>query len=135
MSGRQIQRVIQRVGGAAQQWQERPAKPGSCQRCEAPIMDVSADGTGVPMGPEERVGRRGKPADGKAKTRQAYLGGVFTQHGADEKGWPVRDWEPTTFISGFMPIDEFGPLLRRRHSDGVSARPPRSSCSSTEPTG
>lgn len=113
VSGRQIQRVVQRVGGAAQQWQERPAKPGSCQRCDAPIMYISADGTGVPMVPEELVGRKGKQSDGKAKTRQAYLGCVFTQHRVDEEGRPVRDWESTTYVSGFMPIDEFGPLLRQ----------------------
>src|SRR6266852_9915259 len=42
VSARQIQRVVQRVGEAAQQWQERPAEPGQCQRAEAPIMYVSA---------------------------------------------------------------------------------------------
>lgn len=125
VSGRQIQRVIQRVGGAAQQWQERPAKPGDCQRCDAPIMYVSADGTGVPMVSEELAGRKGKQADGKAKTRQAYLGCVFTQHRVDEKGRPVRDWESTTYVSGFMPIDEFGPMLRheaRRRGYGTAAK-------------
>lgn len=125
VSARQIQRVVQRVGGAAQQWQERPAKPGSCQRCDAPIMYISADGTGVPMVPEELVGRKGKQSDGKAKTRQAYLGCVFTQHRVDEKGRPVRDWESTTYISGFMPIDEFGPFLRQeafRRGFGTAAK-------------
>ena len=125
VSGRQIQRVVQRVGGAAQQWQERPAQPGSCQRCDAPIMYVSADGTGVPMVPEELAGRKGKQADGKAKTRQAYLGCVFTQHRVDEEGRPVRDWESTTYVSGFMPIDEFGPLLRQealRRGYGTAAK-------------
>jgi hypothetical protein len=38
---------------------------------------------------------------------------VFTQHRVDEEGRPVRDWESTTYVSGFMPIDEFGPLLRQ----------------------
>ena len=46
VSARQIQRVVQRVGRSAQAWQERPAQPG---RCDAPVMYVSADGTGVPM--------------------------------------------------------------------------------------
>ena len=32
VSARQIQRVVQRVGGAAQQWQERPAEPATCAR-------------------------------------------------------------------------------------------------------
>lgn len=125
VSSRQIQRVVQRVGGAAQQWQERPAKPGSCQRCDAPVMYVSADGTGVPMVPEELVGRKGKQADGTAKTRQAYLGCVFTQHRVDDEGRPVRDWESTTYVSGFMPIDEFGPMLRQealRRGFGTAAK-------------
>jgi hypothetical protein len=110
ISARQIQRVVQRVGSGAQAWQERPAQPGSCN---APILYVSADGTGVPMVPQELKGRRGKQADGKAKTRQVYLGCVFTQHRTDEKGYPVRDYESTTYISSFKAIDDFGPLLRR----------------------
>jgi hypothetical protein len=110
VSARQIQRVVQRVGGGAQVWQERPAQPGPC---DAPILYVSADGTGVPMMPEELRGRRGKQADGKAKTRQVYLGCVFTQHGTDEKGHPVRDHDSTTYVSSFKSIAEFGPLLRQ----------------------
>ena len=113
VSARQIQRVVQRVGEVAQQWQERPVEPGQSQRTEAPIMYVSADGTGVPMVPEELAGRKGKQSDGKAKTRQVYLGCVFTQHRVDEKGRPVRDWESTTYVSSFKPIAEFGPCLRR----------------------
>jgi hypothetical protein len=113
VSARQIQRVVQRVGDAAQQWQERPAEPGSSERSGAPILYVSADGTGVPMVPEELAGRKGKQPDGKAKTRQVYLGCVFTQHRVDEKGRPVRDWESTTYVSSLKPIDQFGPLLRQ----------------------
>ena len=125
VSARQIQRLVQRIGGAAQQWQERPARPADCQPCDAAVMYVSADGTGVPMVPEELVGRKGKQADGKAKTRQAYLGCVFTQHRVDAKGHPVRDWESTTYVSGFMPIDEFGPVLRQeaiRRGYGTAAK-------------
>ena len=110
VSARQIQRVVQRVGAAAQAWQERPAQPSPC---DAPIMYVSADGTGVPMVPEELAGRRGKQADGTAKTRQAYLGCVFTQHKVDDEGHPVRDWESTTYVSSFQSIDLFGPVLRQ----------------------
>ena len=110
VSARQIQRVIQRVGSGAQAWQERPAQPG---QCDAPIMYVSADGTGLPMVPEELAGRRGKQADGRAKTRQVYLGCVFTQHRVDEKGHPVRDWESTTYVSSFKSSAEFGPCLRQ----------------------
>ena len=65
------------------------------------------------MVPEELKGRRGKQADGTAKTRQAYLGCVFTQHRVDEEGHPVRDWDSTTYVSSFQSIDEFGPILRQ----------------------
>jgi hypothetical protein len=120
VSARQIQRVVQRVGGSAQAWQERPAQPGPCN---APTLYVSGDGTGLPMVPEELKGRRGKQADGKAKTRQVYLGCVFTQRRTDEKGHPVRDHESTTYVSSFKSIHEFGPLLRqeaiRRGMGGV----------------
>jgi len=108
--GRQIQRMVQRVGAAAQKWQEREAKPGGSA---VPIMYVSADGTGVPMRKEELVGRAGQQPDGSAKTRMAYLGCVFTQHRTDEKGHPVRDYESTTYVSGFGPIEQFGPCLRQ----------------------
>jgi hypothetical protein len=110
VSARQIQRVVQRVGQEAQRWQERPAHPGAC---DAPIMYVSGDGTGVPMVSKELAGRRGKQSDGTAKTRQAYLGCVFTQHKVDEEGHPMRDWESTTYVSSLKSIHEFGPCLRQ----------------------
>jgi hypothetical protein len=110
VSARQIQRVVQRVGQDAQTWQEREAQPGAC---DAPVLYVSGDGTGVPMRPEELAGRKGKQPDGTAKTRQVYLGCVFTQHRRDEAGHPVRDYQSTTYVSSFKPIHEFGPLLRQ----------------------
>ena len=113
VSARQIQRVVQRVGSEAQGWQERSVQPEQCARTEAPVFYVSADGTGAPMRREELAGRRGKQADGKAKTRQVYLGCVFTQHHLDDEGQPVRDWESTTYVSSLGAIEEFGPMLRR----------------------
>jgi hypothetical protein len=110
VSARQIQRVVQRVGQDAQAWQEREAQPG---RCDAPVLYVSGDGTGVPMRRKELAGRKGKQPDGAAKTRQVYLGCVFTQHKTDEKGHPVRDYQSTTYVSSFKPVEEFGPVLRQ----------------------
>ena len=113
VSARQIQRTVQHVGAAAQQWQERAAtKP--LPQCQAvPILYVSADATGVPMRKEELEGRKGKQSDGTAKTRSVYLGCVFTQHQLDEKGHPVRDYESTTYVSAMKGIEEFGPTLRQ----------------------
>jgi hypothetical protein len=107
---RQIERLVQRVGAPAQVWQEREAQPGGSA---VPIMYVSADGTGVPMRKEALAGRAGKQPDGSAKTRQAYLGCVFTQHKTDAQGHPIRDYESTTYVSSFGSIEEFGPCLRQ----------------------
>lgn len=113
VDARQIQRVIQRIGPAAQEWQARDYRPEETEPCDAPVLYVSADGTGIPMRNDELEGRKGKQADGTAKTRQVYLGCVFTQHRTDERGRPVRDWESTTYISSMDCIGNFGPLLRQ----------------------
>jgi len=112
MEARQIQRLVQRVGPVAQAWQQREYKTDRQKSSPVPIMYVSADGTGVPMRKEELKARNGKQADGTAKTRQAYLGCVFTQHRVDEKGHPVRDWESTTYISSMENIKTFSSMLR-----------------------
>ena len=113
ISARQIQRLVQSVGSAAQTWQEREALRPLPEAKPVPIMYISADATGLPMRPEELQGRKGKQPDGSAKTRSAYLGCVFTQHKTDEKGHPVRDYEATTYVSTMGPLEEFGPLLRQ----------------------
>lgn len=113
ISARQVQRLVQQVGAAAQKWQEREALLPEPQSKSAPVMYVSADATGVPMRQEELAGRAGKQPDGSAKTRMAYLGCVFTQHQRDEKGHPIRDYQSTTYVSSFASIDEFGPQLRQ----------------------
>jgi hypothetical protein len=113
LSARQIQRLVQPVGKAAQTWQEREALQPLPGTPAVPILYVSGDGSGVPMRSEELEGRAGQQPDGTAKTRLAYLGCVFTQHKRDEKGHPLRDHDSTTYVSTFHPIDQFGPLLRQ----------------------
>jgi hypothetical protein len=110
VEGRQVQRVLQRLGEAATAWQKRESPAAAC---DAPVMYVSADGTGVPMRRKELEGRAGKQPDGSAKTRQVYLGCVFTQHKTDEQGHPIRDFESTTYLSSFDAVDDFGVWLRR----------------------
>jgi hypothetical protein len=77
---------------ASPRTEKREVHPAQCAPCDAPIFYASADGTGAPMRKEELVGRSGKQADGTAKTRQVYLGCVFTQHRIDEQGHPLRDY-------------------------------------------
>jgi len=112
-SARQIQRLVQEVGAAAQHWQQREAQGPEPDSQAAPIMYISGDASGVPMRKAELEGRAGQQPDGGAKTRMAYLGCVFTQHQRDAEGHPLRDHESTTYVSSFGPIDEFGPLLRQ----------------------
>lgn len=122
VSAQQIQRVVQRVGVGALQWQEREVQPESCA---APILYVSGDGTGVPMRAKELVGRKGKQPDGSAKTRQVYLGCAFTQHKRDEKGHPIRDHESTTYIASLGTVEEFWLILRkeaRRRGSGTAGK-------------
>lgn len=126
---RQIHRIMQRIGPAAQAWQAREAIPEGKNEPNLPVdripvLYVSADGTGVPMRKSELTGIKGKQADGTAKTRQAYLGCVFTQHGRDEKGCPVRDYNSTTYVSHLGCIHDFAPMLRQeaiRRGMGVAS--------------
>ncbi len=113
ISARQIQRLVQRIGAAAQGWQERESLKPLPGAKPVPILYISGDATGLPMRQEELKGRKGKQPDGTAKTRSAYLGCVFTQHKTDAKGHPVRDYESTTYVSNLGPLEDFGPLLRQ----------------------
>lgn len=110
VSERQRQRVVGRAGEDAVVWQKRESAP---QPCDARVLYISADATGVPMRREELEGRKGKAPDGKAKTRMAMLGCVFTQHTEDQEGRPLRDHESTTYLCGFQSPSDFGIGLRR----------------------
>jgi hypothetical protein len=72
-----------------------------------PVMYVQMDATGVPVVPKETEGRTGKGEDGKAHTRDAKLGCVFTQTTTDAEGWPVRDGESTTYTGAIETAAEF----------------------------
>jgi hypothetical protein len=69
---------------------------------------ISFDGTGVPVRKGELVGRRGKQADGSARTREAKLGCVFTQVGVDREGYPQRDPDSTTYVGAIESSTLFG---------------------------
>ncbi len=108
VSERQIQRVVQRIAPAVRPWlQTQPCKP------ETGLMYACADGTGVPMRKEFLAGRKGKQADGSAKTREAKLGCVFLQTEVDPQGHPVRQEASTSYIGSFEGAVEFGLLLRQ----------------------
>lgn len=72
---------------------------------------VAMDGTGVPAVPKDTQGRAGKAADGKAKTREAKLGCVFTQTSSDAEGWPIRDPASTSYVGAIETAEEFSARL------------------------
>ena len=72
-----------------------------------PKMYVQMDGTGLPMVGKETEGRKGKGEDGRAHTREAKLGCVFTQATIDDQGRPVRDAESTTYTGAIETAAEF----------------------------
>jgi Uncharacterised protein family (UPF0236) len=79
-------------------------------------MYIAIDGTGVPVVPRETEGRKGKDLEGKAKTREAKLGCVFTQTGMDQEGRPVRDPESTSYVGAIETMEDFG---RRIYTEAI----------------
>jgi hypothetical protein len=73
-----------------------------------PILYIAMDGTGVPVVPRETEGRRGKDATGKARTREAKIGCVFTQTKQDDEGYPIRDEDSTTYVGAIETAEAFG---------------------------
>jgi hypothetical protein len=112
---REIERVSEDVGRQIEAWlteeqvqarQTRPPLPASAP--PIPKFYVSFDGTGVPVRRAELVGRRGKQADGSARTREAKLGCVFTQTGVDAEGRPQRELSSTTYVGAIESSMCFG---------------------------
>lgn len=81
-----------------------------CTQEKIATMYVLMDGTGVPVVGRETEGRKGRSSNGKARTREAKLGCVFTQTRVDEEGKPVRDEDSTTYVGA---IEEAGPFGKR----------------------
>jgi hypothetical protein len=71
-------------------------------------MYICMDGTGVPMVKAETANRKGKGEQGQAKTREAKLGCVFTQTTVDEKGYPKRDEDSTSYVGAIETTEAFG---------------------------
>lgn len=111
IQGRQIHRLMQIIGPAVHRAAE--AAPHETASGPIPVLYVEVDGTGAPMVPAALAGRKGKQPDGTAKTREVKLGCVFTQHGTDAEGQPVRDAASTTYLCGLETAGDFGTRLRR----------------------
>lgn len=77
IEGRRIQRLVQRLGPEFAHWNQ--SQPPPARLPAGTVFYVEADGTGVPVRPEETVGREGKGEEGQARTREIKVGVVFTQ--------------------------------------------------------
>lgn len=116
-----VERISEAVGQAAEAANQAErgaavATGGGPPLPAARRLYIAMDGTGVPAVPKETQGRAGKAADGKAKTREAKLGCVFTQTSFDAEGWPVRDPDSTTYVGAIETAEDFGPRL---HTEAV----------------
>jgi len=109
----EIERVAEAVGRQIEQWLSEPQTgilqgPSATDSHPEAKFYIRFDGTGVPVRKSELTGRRGKQADGSARTREAKLGCVFTQIGVDAEGHPQRDPDSTTYVGAIETSALFG---------------------------
>lgn len=108
VSAKDIERVAEGIGEDMEAWQKQQTSTIPEAASDIPVLYVSYDGTGVPMVPWETEGRKGRQPDGSARTREVKIGCVFTQTTTDEKGYPVRDPDSTSFVGAIEGAGEFG---------------------------
>lgn len=117
VSAKDVERVAEQIGQEMETWQTQERKellaaevPLKVKKT-IPVLYIEMDGTGVPMVKEAVAGRKGKQADGTARTREVKLGCVFTQSQTDGKGRPVRDSDSTSFVGAIETAEDFGVRL------------------------
>ena len=71
---------------------------------DARTLYLGLDGTGVPVRGEETDGRKGKQADGSARTREAKIVAVWSAEARDRDGHPVRDPGSATYSAAIETI-------------------------------
>ena len=88
VSVKQVERVAESLGRqiSLHEYANADREP-----CTARTMYLGMDGTGVPVIPKETKGRKGKQADGSAKTREVKLIVIWTAERFDKKGRPRTD--------------------------------------------
>lgn len=116
VTDKEVERVAEGVGGDIACRDESSVSAVMADEIPVPkeapsTLYIAADGTGVPVLRRETKGRKGKAADGIARTREVKLGAIFTQTTTDEKNTPVRDPLSTTYVGKIESCDDFGPRL------------------------
>ena len=115
VTAKEVERISHKLGKEAEAFMSREAIAALSDNV-IPIkavqkLYVEFDGTGVPMAKAELINTPGKAEDGKAKTREAKLGCVFTQTTVDKEGRPVRDEESTSYVGAIETAEEFAKRL------------------------
>jgi hypothetical protein len=117
VNGKGIERVSYQLGEGVEAFQQQEAEGFVSGKVvpllikPIPKMYIGMDATGVPVVKAETVGRRGKGEEGEGKTREVKLGCVFTQTGVNEKGFPVRDEDSTSYVGAIEGPEPFGNRL------------------------
>lgn len=110
-----VERVSETIGHDVERFNQaerHAALSGKLESIEGvDTLYIAMDGTGVPVVPHETEGRKGKDESGRAKTREAKLGCVFTQTTVDDQGRPLRDPDSTTYVGAIETSDQFGPRI------------------------
>lgn len=88
------------------------ASTESAAQFEGKTAVIEVDGTGIPVLRREVEGRKGKGADGVARTREAKIGCVFVQ-GEGGKGKPERDPDTSSYVGTMRAADEFASFIRK----------------------
>ena len=114
INAKEVERYCQQLGKEAEEYinQMQPRQEHKAQD----ILYINMDGTGVPMVPEETQGRIGKSEDGRARTREAKLGCIFTQTTTDQNNNPIRQENSTTYVGGISTTEEFNKLINEEAS-------------------
>lgn len=85
---------------------------------------VLADGTGLPLRRKELKGVKGKGPGGRAKTREAKVGAIFTGHPTpDAPEERARDPGSTTYVATIERKDAFAKQLRAEFDRRFTAMP------------
>jgi hypothetical protein len=106
INAKAIERNCHRLGEEAEEYIKQITVEN--ERTGKEVMYLSMDGTGVPVVKEETEGRKGKCENGRAKTREAKLGCIFTQTEMDENNRPARQEGSTTYVGAIETAEDFG---------------------------
>lgn len=110
-----VERVSEGIGQNVERFNQAERQAALSGKLESiaavDTLYIAMDGTAVPVVPHETEGRKGKDESGRAKTREAKLGCVFTQTALDDQGRPLRDPDSTSYVGAIETAEQFGPRI------------------------